>query len=104
AKRRATMRHMIINPSPTPQYLSNTSLVCDHPGGSAVVIDAGGPLEPVFAAAERLSVTPSTVLLTHHHLDHVSDVGGLTARWPAVPVLISPLERELVPAATGTID
>jgi hydroxyacylglutathione hydrolase len=98
------MRHMIIEHSRNAQYLSNTYLVCDHAGGSAVVIDAGGPLEPLFAAAERLSVTPSTVLLTHHHLDHVSEVGGLTARWPATPVLISPLERELVPAATGTID
>ncbi len=68
------------------------------------MIDAGGPLEPLFAAADRLSVTPSTVLLTHHHFDHVSEVGELTRRWPATPVLISPLERDLVEAATGTID
>ena len=43
---------------------------------SAVVIDAGGPLDPVFDAAERLSVAPSMVLLTHHHHDHVSEVPG----------------------------
>ena len=98
------MRRMIIEHSRNAKYLSNTYLVCDHAGGSAVVIDAGGPLEPLFAAAARLSVTPSTVLLTHHHLDHVSDVGDLLAHWPAVPVLISPLERDLVPTATGTID
>src|ERR1019366_4442270 len=98
------MKLMIIEHSRNDQYLSNTYLVCDHQGGSAVVIDAGGPLEPVFAAAERLDVEPSMVLLTHHHHDHVSEVGGLTARWPSVPVLISPLERDLVGAATGTID
>ena len=68
------------------------------------MIDAGGPVEPLFAAADRLSVTPSMVLLTHHHFDHVSEVGDLLARWPQMPVLISPLERDLVPAATDTID
>jgi glyoxylase-like metal-dependent hydrolase (beta-lactamase superfamily II) len=95
---------MIIEHSRNAQYLSNTYLVCDHQGGSAVVIDAGGPLEPLFAAAERLKVVPSMVLLTHHHHDHVGDVGGLVGRWPSLPVLISPLERDLVGAATGTID
>jgi glyoxylase-like metal-dependent hydrolase (beta-lactamase superfamily II) len=95
---------MIIEHARNTQFLSNTYLVCDHPGGAAVVIDAGGPLEPVFAAAERLSVIPEKLLLTHHHHDHVSEVGDLTARWPQLPVLISPLELELVSAATGTID
>jgi hydroxyacylglutathione hydrolase len=98
------MTRVIIEHARNDQYLSNTYLVADHQGGSAVVIDAGGPLEPLFAAAERLDLTPSMVLLTHHHHDHVSELGGLTARWPSVPVLISPLERDLVGAATGTID
>jgi glyoxylase-like metal-dependent hydrolase (beta-lactamase superfamily II) len=98
------MTRMIIEHSRNAQDLSNTYLVCDHQGGSAVVIDAGGPLEPLFAAAERLKVVPSMVLLTHHHHDHVGDVGGLVGRWPSLPVLISPLERDLVGAATGTID
>ncbi len=98
------MGRMIVEHARNAQFLSNTYLVCDHPGGSAVVIDAGGPLEPIFAAAERLSVTPEKLLLTHHHLDHVSDVGGLTARWPTLPVLISALERDLVNTATATID
>ena len=95
---------MIIEHARNAQYLSNTYLVCDREGGSAVVIDAGGPLEPVFAAAERLSVTPAKVLLTHHHHDHVSEVGDILARWPKLPVLISPLERDDVATATGTID
>jgi hydroxyacylglutathione hydrolase len=98
------MRAMIIEHSRNAQYLSNTYLVCDQPSGSAVVIDAGGPLEPLFTAAERLSVTPSVVLLTHHHHDHVSEVGEAIRHWAGTPVLISPLERDLVAAATGTID
>jgi hydroxyacylglutathione hydrolase len=95
---------MLIERSQNSDYLSNTYLVCDEATGSALVIDAGGPLAPIFAAAERLSVTPSRVLLTHHHHDHVKDLPELAARWPAIEVLISPAERDLVPGATGTVD
>lgn len=95
---------MIIEASQHSRYLSNTYLVCDHTGGEAVVIDAGGPAGPLFEAAERLSVRPSTVLLTHHHADHVEALGEIVARWPGIPVLINPLERDLVPGATATID
>jgi glyoxylase-like metal-dependent hydrolase (beta-lactamase superfamily II) len=94
---------MLIERSQNADYLSNTYLVCDEPGGSAVVIDAGGPLAPIFDAAQRLSVTPSHALLTHCHADHVIALGELTGRWPGLAVLISPLEREQV-GATGSID
>jgi hydroxyacylglutathione hydrolase len=56
---------------------------------------------PLIDAAERLDLTPSHVLLTHHHFDHVSEVGALRERWPELEVLISPLERELLGGAAG---
>ena len=95
---------MIIERAQNAQYLSNSYLVCDHAGGAGVVIDAGGPIEPLVTAAERMGVTPSQVLLTHHHNDHVEALADLAARWPGIPVLISPLELELVAGATGTIE
>ena len=33
-------------------------------------------MEPLFEAAERHGLTPTHVLLTHHHYDHVSEVGA----------------------------
>jgi hydroxyacylglutathione hydrolase len=51
-------------------------------------------VEPLIAAAERLELQPSHVLLTHHHFDHVSEVGRLRERWPGLVVLIHPLELE----------
>jgi hydroxyacylglutathione hydrolase len=84
-----------------PQFLSNTYLVADGDGGPAFFIDAGGPVEPLIEAAERLGLTPSHVLLTHHHFDHVSEVSTLRKRWPALEVLISSRERELMGAAAG---
>jgi glyoxylase-like metal-dependent hydrolase (beta-lactamase superfamily II) len=94
------MAAMIVEHATHPRFLSNTYLVADGEGGPAFFIDAGGPTEPVIEAAERLGLTPTHVLLTHHHFDHVSEVGALRERWPELAVLISPVERELL-AATG---
>ena len=51
---------MIIERSMHPDWLSNTYLVADEEGGTAVVIDAGGPSRPLFEAAERLGVDVAT--------------------------------------------
>ena len=87
-----------------PQFLSNTYLVAGREGGPGFFIDAGGPVEPLLDAAQRLGVEPSHVLLTHHHHDHVAELDKLTERWPGMQVLIHPGERDLVDGATGTID
>jgi hydroxyacylglutathione hydrolase len=83
------------------QFLSNTYLVSDDSGGGFFV-DAGGPVEPLIAAAERDGVTPTHVLLTHHHHDHVCDLGKLTARWPDLQVLMSTAEPH-VDGVTGEL-
>ncbi|APO96757.1 hydroxyacylglutathione hydrolase [Xanthomonas vesicatoria] len=49
--------------------------------GRAVVVDPG-QAEPVISASERESWTPSVVLLTHHHGDHIGGVAALQQRWP----------------------
>ena len=90
---------MIVERATHPQFLSNTYLVADGEGGPAFFVDAGGPVEPLIEAAERLGLTPTHVLLTHHHFDHVSEVGKLRERWPELEVLISPRERELLEGA-----
>jgi glyoxylase-like metal-dependent hydrolase (beta-lactamase superfamily II) len=35
-----------------------------------------GPVAPLIAAAERNDITPTHVLLTHHHGDHVQELGS----------------------------
>ena len=52
-------------------WLSNTWLVGDEPGGHAVLIDTGGPTEPILQAIEDHRLTVTHVLCTHHHIDHV---------------------------------
>jgi glyoxylase-like metal-dependent hydrolase (beta-lactamase superfamily II) len=81
-----------------PEFLANTYLA-GEPGGEGFVVDAGGPLEPIFEAAERLSITPTHVLLTHHHFDHVEQLPQLLERWPGMDVLMDPVEREALQRA-----
>jgi hydroxyacylglutathione hydrolase len=94
---------MILERTMSDGFLTNTYLLADEPGGTAVLIDAGGPMAPLFDAIERERLTLAAVLLTHHHHDHVIALDEVLARHPGTPVLIHALERELVPAATGEI-
>ncbi|MCL2418793.1 MAG: MBL fold metallo-hydrolase [Conexibacteraceae bacterium] len=84
-------------------WLSNTYLVVDDADASAVIVDAGGPVAPLFELIERDRLTLTHVLLTHNHHDHIAELDEVTARYPHAPVLIHPLERESVPAATGDL-
>lgn len=93
---------MIVERSLLPDFLTNTYLVGD-PGGAAFFVDAGGPVAPLIEAADREGMTPTHVLLTHHHYDHVVALPELLERWPGMEVLIHPAERDLVEAATGDL-
>jgi hydroxyacylglutathione hydrolase len=95
---------MIVERSMSEGWLSNTYVVGDEPGGHAVMIDAGGPVKPLLEYLDRGQFTLSHVLLTHHHHDHVAELDKVRERYPEVPVLIHPLERALVPAATGVME
>jgi hydroxyacylglutathione hydrolase len=83
---------MIVERSMNDAALSNTYLVGDEAGGGFFV-DAGGPVGPLIEAAEKHSIEPTHVLLTHHHADHVWDLEKITDRWPGIEVLID--DREL---------
>jgi hydroxyacylglutathione hydrolase len=94
---------VIVERSMSEPWLSNTYVVADEQSSDAVMIDAGGPVEPLLALIEQRSYRLSHVLLTHHHHDHVAELDQVIARHPEAPILIHPLERDLVPAATGDL-
>ena len=62
---------MIIEKTMSDGWLSNTWLIGDKPGGHAVIIDTGGPMEPILERIEAERLTPTHILCTHHHIDHV---------------------------------
>jgi len=64
---------MIVVRSMSPGWLSNSYLVADAAGGTGLVIDTGGPTEPILSRVEELGLTLTHVLCTHHHVDHVQN-------------------------------
>jgi hydroxyacylglutathione hydrolase len=94
---------MIVERSMDPSWLSNAYVVADRPGGSAVLIDAGGPPEPLLAAIDRHRLTVTHALVTHHHHDHVAHLEDLRKRFD-VPVLAHPQEADKLDHADGTLD
>jgi hydroxyacylglutathione hydrolase len=95
---------VIIERSMHDGWLSNTYLVADELGAHAVLIDAGGPVAPLLDVLQRMRFELTHVLLTHHHHDHIAELELVLERHPGTPVLIHPLERELVPGVTGTME
>lgn len=72
---------MFVERSMHPSWLSNAYLVADDPGGTAVFVDSGAPLEPLLAAVESQRLTPTHLLVTHGHADHVAGNDALVARF-----------------------
>jgi len=94
---------VLLERSVSSPWLSNTYLVADDHGINAVLIDAGGPVEPLLQTVDQQRYVLTHVLLTHHHHDHVAELDEVISYAPDVQVLIHPVERELVPQATGTL-
>jgi hydroxyacylglutathione hydrolase len=95
---------VIVERSESDQWLSNTYVVADELGGHAVMVDAGGPVEPLLNYLRRGQFQLTHVLLTHFHHDHVADLDAVLKAYPGTPVLIHELEREDVPGVTGVME
>jgi len=62
-------------------WLSNAYVAADEPGGTAVFVDSGAPLAPLLAVVEREELTPTHLLVTHGHADHVAGNDELVERF-----------------------
>jgi glyoxylase-like metal-dependent hydrolase (beta-lactamase superfamily II) len=82
---------VILERSMDSNWLSNAFVLGDEPGGVAVFVDSGAPLEPLLATVERERLTPTHVLRTHGHADHVAHEEELTGRF-GIPVVTGPVE------------
>ena len=78
---------MLVARSMDPGWLSNAYLVADAAGGTAVFVDSGAPLEPLLAKVDEWHVSPTHLLRTHAHADHVAHEPELE-----VPVATTSLE------------
>jgi hydroxyacylglutathione hydrolase len=82
---------MLVERSMHPAWLSNAYVLADEPGGAAVFVDSGAPLEPLYAFIERERLTPTHLLVTHGHADHVAGNDELVGRF-GLEVTSGPVE------------
>jgi glyoxylase-like metal-dependent hydrolase (beta-lactamase superfamily II) len=82
---------VIVERSMSPDWLSNAYLIADEPGGTAVFVDSGAPLEPLFEAVERDGLKVTHLLTTHADHDHIAGDPEVLARYD-VPVVKGDLE------------
>lgn len=62
---------MIVGRSMHERWLSNAYVIGDASEGTAVFVDSGAPLEPLLEVVARENLTPTHLLRTHTHPDHV---------------------------------
>lgn len=93
---------MIVERSMSDGWLTNTYLVAAGPNRDAFLVDAGGPMAPLFAKAEEHGLNVTHILLTHRHGDHIVALGETLERYPDAQVLAHPDER--VTGTTGDLN
>jgi len=71
-------------------------------GNQCLIVDPG-EAPPVLATLQRESLTPTTILLTHHHPDHIAGVAGLLATYAGLPV-IAPHDDRIATATRRVAD
>ena len=81
---------MVVGRSMHDRFLSNAYVLGDEPGGVAVFVDSGAPIEPLLEVVERERLTPTHILRTHSHGDHVEHEDELRDRF-AIPVVTGDL-------------
>jgi hydroxyacylglutathione hydrolase len=70
---------------PVTPFAQNCSLLWCEQTGRAAVVDPGGDLDHIVAAAVQQGVTIEKILLTHGHIDHAGGTAELASRL-SVPV------------------
>jgi hydroxyacylglutathione hydrolase len=83
---------MIVHRTMHKEWLSNSYLVGDQPGGYAVVVDAGAPIASIMGEVEKLDLEVTHVLLTHEHHDHTEHMIELQERYGVTAITPTDIE------------
>ena len=95
---------MIIERAEHSSWLSNAYLVADRAGGSGILMDGNGEIDPLLARIDADAITITHILLTHEDVDHVVGVEDLRRRFDAPMVASSTSASQLTFSVDQTLE
>lgn len=85
-----------------PVLQDNYCYIVEGDDKRCIIIDPG-QVKPVTAHVEQYGLSPSLILNTHHHADHVAGNAELKSLYH-IPVLGPRTEEKMIPHLTGTFE
>jgi len=82
------------------QWMTNCYVVSDEISNVCWIVDAGFDPGPMLDAIDAAGLTPTQVLLTHAHVDHIAGLHAVRHRFPGIPILIHDAERAFLTDAS----
>lgn len=80
------------------EWMTNCYVVSE--GGQCWIIDAGFDPDAMLDTIDEAKLTPTQVVLTHAHVDHIAGLHDVRKRYPDLPILIHDAEREFLTDAS----
>ncbi len=68
-----------------------------------LIVDPGMEPNKIFAAVDDRELTPSAILLTHGHVDHIAGNGAMKDRWPDCPLIIGAGDADKLTDPVGNL-
>ena len=75
---------------------TNCYTVVDTETKEALIIDPGDRADVLIRDWKNKDVTPTTVLLTHGHFDHIGALAGVKKEYPDIKVYAAAEEKEVM--------
>ncbi len=60
------------------------------------IVDAGYEAEPMVESIRRRGLSPTRLILTHAHLDHIAGIDTVRHIWPNLPITIHETEADFL--------
>ena len=80
---------------PVGQLGTNCYILADEAAKVCAVIDPGDDSAYLAGIIKKEGWTPTAILLTHGHFDHIMGIGGLRENWPGLPVYVHPADAQV---------